>query len=441
MCMPSALTPGQAVNGLLVLGDCLSLARRNVSHRADRYTFSGTAGERVNITAGARAVGLGGPQQLTQFALALFDPAGTLLALVDGTRIPRSGLLSLPVSGTYTIEISSPNTGEYMLKLETQAACSYTVGATVQTFEAQGGAGAAPVTTTSTCNWTTGSNVPWITFDQAGATGGGNGTADFSVAPNPDARPRTGVITVANTTITVTQQARVALVSAASFAANEAAPNGIVAAFGLELAAQNAAATTTPLPTTLAGTTVQVRDNTGTTRLASLFAVTPGQVNFLLPAETEAGAATVLITNNRGVTASGNLLIAPVAPGLFAANANGRGVPAGIVLRVRAGVQSLEPLTRLDPTTNRFVAVPVDLGPEGDEVYLVLFGTGLRNGQAVTAQLGGLAASVTFAGAQGLAGLDQLNLAVPRTLAGRGEANLVVTVDGKAANALQVTIR
>ena len=37
-----------------------------------------------------------------------------------------------------------------------------------------------------------------------------------------------------------------------------------------------------------------------------------------------------------------------------------------------------EPLARYDTAQNRFVAVPIDLGPEGDQVFLSLFGTGWR---------------------------------------------------------------
>ena len=47
-----------------------------------------------------------------------------------------------------------------------------------------------------------------------------------------------------------------------------------------------------------------------------------------------------------------------------------------------------------------------------------------------------------FAGAQGnLVGLDQLNLRLPRALAGRGEAEIALTVDGIAANVVRVSIK
>jgi uncharacterized protein (TIGR03437 family) len=47
-----------------------------------------------------------------------------------------------------------------------------------------------------------------------------------------------------------------------------------------------------------------------------------------------------------------------------------------------------------------------------------------------------------FAGAVAeLAGLDQLNLELPRSLSGRGELDLVVTVEGKSGNTLRVLLK
>jgi uncharacterized protein (TIGR03437 family) len=177
-----------------------------------------------------------------------------------------------------------------------------------------------------------------------------------------------------------------------------------------------------------------------------LFFVAPGQINYQVPAGTAHGPATVTITGGDGSVSLGTTQIAAVAPGLFAANANGQGVPAAIALRVKAnGAQSFETVFRRDATTNRFVPVPLDLGPAGERVFLLLFGTGLRHRSALTAvtcRIGGVAAEVSYAGAQGsLVGLDQVNVAVPRSLIGRGEVELVLTVDGRVANTVRVNIK
>ena len=139
--------------------------------------------------------------------------------------------------------------------------------------------------------------------------------------------------------------------------------------------------------------------------------------------------------------ATGSVEIAGTAPGLFAANANGQGVAAAVALRVRGdGSQNYEAIARLE--NGRFVAVPIDLGPASEQVFLVLYGTGIRAQRTINASLGGTVSEVLFAGAvEGLAGLDQVNVRVPRTLAGRGEVEVVLTVDGRATNAVRINVR
>ncbi|MEK7830404.1 MAG: hypothetical protein AAB401_04915, partial [Acidobacteriota bacterium] len=72
---------------------------------------------------------------------------------------------------------------------------------------------------------------------------------------------------------------KAAIVSAASYAGERLAPEEIVSAFGIGLATATQVATTLPLPTTLAGTTVKVRDSANVERQAPLFFVAPTQVN------------------------------------------------------------------------------------------------------------------------------------------------------------------
>jgi uncharacterized protein (TIGR03437 family) len=245
-----------------------------------------------------------------------------------------------------------------------------------------------------------------------------------------------------------------ATVSAASFSGPTLAPESIVAAFGNGLATTTQAASSLPLPTTLATTTVKLRDSQGAERAAPLFFVSPGQINYLIPAGTAEGPAMVMIEVRRdGLTFSvlGNTLnIARVAPGLFTANANGSGVPAAFVLRIKAdGAQSYEPVAQFDPAQNRFVARAIEPGAESDQLFLILFGTGIRGRSAlstVTARLGGANVEVLFADAvDGFAGLDQVNLRLPRSLlqalAGRGATELLLFVDNKLANAVQIEIK
>jgi len=238
----------------------------------------------------------------------------------------------------------------------------------------------------------------------------------------------------------------VASVSAASFLGASLAAESIVAAFGTGLATNVGIANSIPLPTNLLGTSVRVKDRAGTERLAPLFFVAPTQINYQVPPGTSPGAAVVTVTSGDGGVSIGNVSIAAVAPGLFSANSSGQGVAAGVALRIKTdGSQVYEPISTYDSARNQFVPVPVDLGPEGEQVFLILFGTGFRANSglsAVSLRIGGINAELLYAGPQGdFIGLDQVNVHLPRTLAGRGEVNLTMTADGVPANTVTISVK
>lgn len=242
------------------------------------------------------------------------------------------------------------------------------------------------------------------------------------------------------------QAGTLANVSAARFDSTGLASEALVASFGAGLARTSIAANAVPLPTELAGTTVKVKDSAGTERLAPIFFVSPTQVNYQIPSGTALGVASITITNADGGVSAGTALIRTVSPGLFTADQNGQGAGAALALRIRAdGSQSYEETTQFDAGLGRLVARPIDLGPEGDQVFLILFGTGIRfrsSLSAVTVNIGGTNAEVGFAGAQpDFIGVDQVNVRLQRSLAGRGEVDLSLAVDGQTANTIRASIR
>jgi uncharacterized protein (TIGR03437 family) len=222
----------------------------------------------------------------------------------------------------------------------------------------------------------------------------------------------------------------VATVSAASFARGAPVANeSIVTAFGSDLA----------------GASIMVTDSFGITRAATLFGSTAGQISFHIPEETASGTAFVMVLRNQAV-AAGSLKIVDVAPGLFSANGNSEGIAAATVLRVKAdGSRNVEFVATFDAVRGTFVPAPGDPGPEGDQLFVTLYGTGLRfhSGMAnVKVTIGGVTAEVLYAGpTPGSIGLDQVNARVPRSLAGRGQVDIVVSVDGKTANTVQMSVR
>jgi uncharacterized protein (TIGR03437 family) len=281
-------------------------------------------------------------------------------------------------------------------------------------------------------------NLGRVTFYVVGNAANGNGatSGDFIYTLN---RSITAFVAAPQT---------VATVSAASFAQSALASETIVALFaqgGLSLT--TVAATTTPLPTELGGVKVRVKDAANVERDAQMFFVSPQQINFLTPRGSSNGTATITVLRDGNPVGTGTLTIEAVAPGLFTANANGQGVAAAVLLRARAdGSQTIEPIARFNAAINRNEALPLDFGPETDRLFLILFGTGFRSHSGlsnVNCTIGGTSATVDFAGAQGdLAGLDQANIQLPRSLAGRNATlDLVFRVDGKTANTVQIAVK
>lgn len=236
-------------------------------------------------------------------------------------------------------------------------------------------------------------------------------------------------------------------VSAASFSPNTPlASEAIATVFGTNLATGTTSATGLPLPTELNGVRVRVRDSGGMEREAGLFVVTPGQINFVMPAGTANGPAIVTVVRDGNDINAGTVTIEALAPGLFSANATGEGLASAVLLRRNAaGQDSFEAVTRFDTAQNQVVPVPIDFGAETDQLFLIVFGTGLRGRtglQGVSARIGETNAEVVFTGATpGFAGLDQANISLPRTLAGRGDANIALVLGGKVSNTVTVNFR
>jgi uncharacterized protein (TIGR03437 family) len=354
------------------------------------------------------------------------------------------GALILPASGTYTIEaaydFNSPT--NYNITLIQQQACAFVVAPKSILVPASGGTAEFGVTGAAGCDWLVVNNSDWLTLPRL--FGAGAGAVSFTVAPNTAYTQRTSALIIGGQTVSVTQAGNSAHVSSASYKGDELARDSLVTAYGLNLATKTESSST--LEPVLTGTTVKVSDSAGKLLDALLYYASPTQINYLMPADAALGAATVIITAEDGAVATGEVKIADVAPSLFAANSDGKGLAAGVVLRVKPdGERVYEPIARYDPDQKRFVAVPIDLGSEGDRVYFIGFGTGFRfrtSLEAVSVKVGGIDASVSYAGAQGeSAGLDQLNVLLPRGLTGRGVADVALTVDGKTANGVQLVFR
>jgi uncharacterized protein (TIGR03437 family) len=234
------------------------------------------------------------------------------------------------------------------------------------------------------------------------------------------------------------------VVSAANFDLTLVASQSLATAFGRDLAGDTLTAETQPLPTTLGGASVIIRDSLGVEHLAPILFVSPTQINFQIPAEVALGLAMVTVTDGNHRRASAVVRIERSAPALFATDASGQGLAAGVVMRVRSdGSANFYPLTLFDPSSRTFIAAPIEPARDASEqVFLLLFGTGVRGGEAKSAIIGGIPVEISYAGAQGsFAGLDQINIPLKRETIGQGELDVVLIVDGKKTNAVRVHVK
>lgn len=247
-------------------------------------------------------------------------------------------------------------------------------------------------------------------------------------------------IAVASASRALAQASAVTVVNAASYTFDAIAPDSLAAAYGLfnTTGGQTFVAQSVPLPTTLGGVTVTVGS------IASgLLAVSPGQINFLMPSLASDGPIQIIVTNADGTRREGSINVQRAAPGIFTSRGSGIGALAG--------------LTTTDGVNFQFTFNPdgsereVSAGTRERPNFLVIFVTGLRNApaanpndangvaEAVTATIQGVPATVLYAGRGGFAGQDQVNLVIPPELSGLGTVRVRLVVAGRVSN--HTTIR
>jgi N-acyl-D-amino-acid deacylase len=219
------------------------------------------------------------------------------------------------------------------------------------------------------------------------------------------------------------------VVNAASFQTGLLAAGSLITIVGSDLGGKS----TEP--------TVLLRDNAGVDRPADILYSAPDQLNVLLPGESAPGNATVVFRRENWEDAAAGVVVANVSPGLFTVNP--AGLAAASLVRVTPGREpAWESVFQVDQSGN--------IGPrsivfnnESDQLWIVLYGTGLRGRSSpasVTIEIGGLALLPEYCGSQvQFPGLDQINVALPRSLIGSGNVPVRVIVEGLASNTVHLT--
>jgi uncharacterized protein (TIGR03437 family) len=229
----------------------------------------------------------------------------------------------------------------------------------------------------------------------------------------------------------------ISIVSAASFS-GVIAPDSVATVFGTDLSAA-AETARSGLALSIGETAVEIIDFAGTKRRALLFSVAPNQINFIVDPATRPGPAVVSVTRGTRLVATGSAEIERVAPALFSADRQGTGAALGELLRIGSGSDQSLPLATYDEVTRKWLANTIDLGEQGDLVYVVLYGTGIRNradARNIRVLVDGSAVPVLSANpSHEMPGLDQVTIGpLPASLRGKGVVEASIDIDRRLSN-------
>ena len=255
---------------------------------------------------------------------------------------------------------------------------------------------------------------------QAIADFNGDGKADFASIEN------LGVAVTLNLSPVATGPPLV-VYSAASLSAGPLAPDSLATAFGANLAS------------TGGSTGVSVTDSAGKSREVRLIYVSPHQINFQIPPGVAPGPATISVSGTGIPTVTAQIEIASAAPALFMANAGA--VATGYLLTVNVSGETRQPFST---TRNGLVVpAPVSINSGAVQLYLVLFGTGIRGAATSCFIDSGIPyAQVSFAGPKLLdtVGVDQVNVLLPEPLSS-GTYPVAFNCGGGVTNTVYFTVQ
>jgi uncharacterized protein (TIGR03437 family) len=158
-------------------------------------------------------------------------------------------------------------------------------------------------------------------------------------------------------------------------------------------------------------------------RAAQLFFVSPAQVNFQIPEETEPGAAEIVVTNHDGHPSRAVVPISRSAPAVFTERGDGTG--AAIML---------------DSATQKRAPFDPHDGANGPR-RVTLFATGVRRAETLSVRIAGRELQIESSiPSPDLPGLDEIRFKLPGALAGAGVVALSITADGRSGNEASVEL-
>jgi uncharacterized protein (TIGR03437 family) len=344
-----------------------------------------------------------------------------------------------------------------------QLTVSSTGGAVAFTASATSTGGWLAIDTNSSSTGTALSKVINVSVNPAnfpaGTTGGSSLTGQITINASALSTPITVNVTVNVTAAAVPSV--VTIINSATFGFGAVAPGELIAIRGANLGPACVAPTTGcvaggfqftvnaqgTVNSTLQGVQVLFNNTPGTPTFVS-----PTQINVIVPWEVAGFAEVNMVVSYNSVQSPvDQLQVVAVAPGIYTQNATGAGQAAVLNLSPQAASVYNGPAGGTYFGTN----IPTAPAPQGTEIVLYLTGGGLTNpggvdgtvssstqlmplknwtqgSSVVTATVGGVPATVLFAGAAPaeITGVVQINLILPSGLTGAA-LPVVITIDGQ----------
>lgn len=226
-----------------------------------------------------------------------------------------------------------------------------------------------------------------------------------------------------------------------TFAGSSVAPGSIAAIFGSNLTDGSSCLSPSCGPTfgsngrlntTLAGAQVTVN---GT--LVPIYYASPTRLGIQIPTELTTTSATVQVSVGGQASAPATVVVEPVSPGLFSANADGQG--PGAVTHADGS-----PVTPQNPARRGEVVVfyATGLGPVSPAVATGALASGeSRTVAEVLVTVEGIPVEPDFAGLSGCCvGLNQVNVRIPDRTRSANDIPVVLTIGGKRSNTVTLAV-
>ena len=181
----------------------------NISPTSQNISAAGGTGT-VSVSATCQWTATSGATWITVTSGAAGTGNGSVaFSVANNTGAARTGTMTI-AGRTFTVSQaagSSPTPPAPTPPPAPSPSCSFSISPHDDSVPATGGTGTTDVNTTTGCAWTAASNASWITVT-SGASGTGDGRVSYLVLPNVGGS-RTGTLTIAGQTLTVTQSALV----------------------------------------------------------------------------------------------------------------------------------------------------------------------------------------------------------------------------------------